>query len=306
MHTVFGLESLNAEWRAATVCVGVFDGVHLGHQELIRAAVSDARANGRPCLAFTFDRHPLAVLRPEICPKTILPLTYKIDRIGLVGVDVLVVARFDREFALTEADRFVDEVLIRHLKAATVVVGHDFAFGKDRGGDVEFLRAKIPTQVISPLEYEGRRISSTEIRDAIENGDVAVASKLLAGQFPLSGIVVPGNKMGRDFGMPTINLSLIENQVIPADGIYAGWCDTSKGRYEAAISIGSRPAILGAGFAIEAHLLDFPNVEIYGKDVTLWFAERVREQRAFATNQELIDQMKIDVQEIRGILGALR
>lgn len=306
MHTVFGLESLHADWRAATVCIGVFDGVHLGHRELIRTAVSDSRANRRPCVALTFHRHPLAVLRPDAYPKTILPLNYKIDRIQRLGVDVLIVARFDREFASITANRFMDDILISELKAETVVVGHDFAFGKDRGGDVEFLRARIPTRVIPPLEHHGKRVSSTAIRDAIECGDIASANELLGDHFPLSGIVVEGNKMGRGLGIPTINLSLIEDQVIPADAIYAGWCDTPEGRYQAAISIGSRPAIAGAGFAIEAHLLDFPNVEIYGRDVTLWFAQRVREQRAFATTEDLTNQMIEDVEEVRSILGARR
>ncbi len=306
MLTVFGLESLSAGWRESTVCIGVFDGVHLGHQALIRASTLDARESGRPCVALTFDRHPMSVLRPESAPKTVLPLSAKLAKIEGCGVDVLVVARFDREFAVIDAESFVSDVLKAKLRAASVFVGHDFAFGRDRGGDVEFLRARIPTEILSPIEHNGRRVSSTEIRNAIRNGDVGTADSLLGASFVLAGVVVRGNGLARQLGMPTINLAPVSDQILPAHGIYAGWAKTELGEFKAAISVGDRPTVEGAGFAIEAHLIDFPDVEIYGCDVTLSFTERVRDEVRFDSVEALVEQMHRDVEMIKQKLGVVR
>ncbi|MCW5945417.1 MAG: bifunctional riboflavin kinase/FAD synthetase [Fimbriimonadales bacterium] len=306
MLTVFGLESLSPGWSESTVCIGVFDGVHLGHQALIRAAASDARLNGRPCVALTFDRHPMSVLRPKFAPQTVLPLHARVEKIRPCGADVLVIARFDHEFASIEADRFIEEVLKSQLKAASVVVGHDFAFGKDRGGDVEFLRTRIPTEVMQPFEKSGRRVSSTEVRKAIASGHVSDAAELLGGDFCLYGVVVRGNRLGREIGIPTINLALATQQILPADGIYAGWAETEIGRFEAAISIGKRPTVDGAGFAIEAHLLEFPDVEIYGHCVALSFAHRIRDEEKFSSVEAMAEQMQRDVAEIKRVLRAMK
>jgi riboflavin kinase/FMN adenylyltransferase len=306
MLTVFGLESISPGWNESTVCIGVFDGVHLGHQALIRGAVSEARANGRPCIALTFDRHPMSVLRPEFAPQTVLPLHARVEKIQQCGADVLVIARFDHKFASIEADRFIEEVLKSQLKAVSVVVGHDFAFGKDRGGDVEFLRTRIPTEVMPPYERSGRRVSSTEVRKAIASGQVSDAAELLGEDYCLYGVVVRGNRLAREIGMPTINLALATQQILPANGIYAGWAETEIGRFEAAISIGERPTVDGAGFAIEAHLLEFPDVEIYGHCVVLSFAHRIRDEEKFSSVEMMAEQMQHDVAEIKRVLRAMK
>jgi riboflavin kinase/FMN adenylyltransferase len=299
MLTVFGLEGLRPRWPAATVCIGAFDGVHLGHQAVIRHAAKVAGSRQQPAIVLTFDRNPLAVIRPESCPQTILAWDLKLAKIAAAGADITVIAAFDHAFSQQSAHDFLQGVLRDRLNATSVVVGHDFACGKGREGTPEWLAKHIETDVLPPLERLGRRVSSTEIRRDILDGKVSEAAELLGTPFALAGVVVKGNQLGTELGVPTANLVPLLEQVIPKSGIYAGRGICDYGSFRAAISIGHRPAVAGAGFAIEAHLLDFPNHELYGRTLTMEFFTRIRDELWFESQELLLQQMRRDIESVR-------
>ncbi|MGI8924571.1 MAG: riboflavin biosynthesis protein RibF [Fimbriimonadales bacterium] len=302
MQTVFGLETLSPGWAESTVCIGVFDGVHLGHQSVIRAACDNARANSRPAVAVTFDRNPLAVLRPERCPKTILGQNAKLAKIAALGIDLTLVTTFDKSFSQMPAQEFLENELRARICAKKVVVGHDFALGKDRVGTAAWLSERIPTEILPPLEQRGRRVSSTEIRKDVAEGQVAEAAALLGGPYELAGIVAKGQQLGKKLGIPTANIVPIIDQVIPKDGIYACFGTAPQGRFQAAVSLGTRPAIEGAGFAIEAHLLDFPDRDLYGRFLSLEFVARLRDELWFDSHENLVAQIRLDIENARETL----
>ena len=302
MQSVFGLENVAPDWQESTVSVGVFDGVHLGHQAVISAAVSDARSSSRPCVVLTFDKNPLAVVKPERCPQTVLSTDLKLMKIAALGVDVAVVCVFDEAFSQQSPSEFLDDVLKKRFRAKKVVVGHDFTFGKDRAGTPEWLSERIPTTVIPPLERAGRRVSSSEIRKDIVEGKMREAADLLGSAFALDGKVIAGNRLGRELGFPTANVEPIaELQVIPKLGIYAGIAEVGGKRYSAAISVGARPTIPGAGFAIEAYLLDYDGPDCYCERIVLDFLDRIRDEIRFDSTELLVGQMRRDIEQVRAM-----
>lgn len=303
MQTVFGLENIGNGWPPSTVCIGVFDGVHLGHQKVISTACEDAHSRGRPAVVLTFDKNPIAIVRPERCPKTILAQVLKYNKIASLGADILAIAVFDEAFSRYSPEEFVEKVLVSKLNAKSVVVGHDFRFGHNREGTPEWLSSKMPVTVVPPLQLDGRRVSSTEIRNDIEAGNVAEAARLLGGPFSLAGVVVRGNSFGRKLGFPTANITPLIEQVLPREGIYAGYARIKEDKYPAAISLGNRPAVPGAGYAIEAHLLDFED-NIYGKTIALDFVTRLRDEMNFASHELLSEQIRRDVDCARKALEA--
>ncbi len=298
----FGTDLLKPEWVSATVCIGVFDGVHLGHQELIRSAVEQAQSREEPCVLVTFDRHPAWVLAPDRIPPAVATLSQNLDGFASLGVAVAVVIPFDQRTASTSASEFLDYTLKGQLRASNLVVGHDFALGKGREGTAEWLAARIRTSVVPPFEIEEHRVSSSTVRKLVADGEVARASRFLGRAFELRGIVTPGAKVGRQLGFPTVNLSLSAHQLVPSDGVYAGHCRTRLGTYAAAASIGNRPTVGGSSRTIEAYLIDYPGTEIYGTVVDLSFYERLRGQVKFPDRNALIEQMRIDVQQAVEIL----
>jgi riboflavin kinase/FMN adenylyltransferase len=303
MQTVFGLDQFTPGWRSSTVCIGVFDGVHLGHRAIISEARDIARKSGCPAVVLTFDRHPMALLRPDRCPKMILAPHAKLSKIGAMNVDAAVIAVFDKSFSEQSPEEFLENILQEKLRAEKVVVGHDFAFGHNRAGTPEWLAERISTVVLGPIERDGRRVSSTEIRADIETGKVAEAAELLGSSFALSGTVEKGNQLGRKLGVPTANVAPSFDQVVPRDGIYAGFAAVERNRYMAAISVGSRPAVSGAGFAIEAHLLDFDDRELYGRAIEVEFTMRLRDELWFEDQDALVRQMRQDLDEARAVLS---
>lgn len=295
MKTCFGVESLVPAWPGATVCVGVFDGVHVGHQHVIKRAAEDAREAGRPCVVVTFDRHPARVLRPQAAPAMVATLGQSLRAIGACGADLAVVLAFDEAMAATPAQEFFDRVLVGSLRAASVVVGHDFAFGRGREGDAAWLAQRITTTVVPPFEFEGGRASSTRVRDALAEGDVEAAARLLGRPFAQVGCVVQGEQLGRRLGYPTANVAPVSMQAVPGDGVYAGWAEVPGGRYAAAVSVGARPTFAGRDKVVEAHLLDYGGGPLYGRIVEVGFVLRLRAQERFATAEALQRQMAEDV-----------
>ncbi len=293
---------MKSEWRSSVACIGTFDGVHLGHQAVIREAVRTAHAGELPCILVTFDRHPASVLSPLKCPKSIASLQNNLLMFQSLGVAATIVLHFDAELSRMSAERFLREILLGAVRATRVVVGHDFAMGNGREGTPDWLSARLPTYVLPPFEIEGLRVSSSAIRRLIESGEMSEAAKLLGRPFSIDGIVVGGEKLGRQLGYPTANLARSFDQVIPPNGIYAGRMKTPYGSFLAATSIGTRPAVGGVEKTIESYLLDYPGGSLYGSSVELQLEQRLRDELNFPSLTDLTDQIASDVNEVRARL----
>jgi riboflavin kinase/FMN adenylyltransferase len=305
MQIQFGLSNFSPEWSEAVVCVGTFDGVHLGHQAVILQAVEVAREQGLPCCLLTFDRHPAATLAPDRCPPAILSLETRLKKFEELGIAVTVIQQFDYELSQIEAEDFLSKVLIDRFKAVQLVVGHDFAMGKGRKGDAEWLRARVATQVVPPFEVDGTRVSSSLVRALITKGELANAERLLGEPFTITGVVIRGDQLGRSLGYPTANVARGGPQVIPPDGVYAGTFKFGGRTFSAAVSIGTRPSVGGTDRRTEAYCLDYSGGEFYGESCVLELHEFVRGQESFDSLEELIEQIGRDTERIRE-LEALR
>jgi riboflavin kinase/FMN adenylyltransferase len=277
-----------------SVAVGTFDGVHLGHREVIKGADS----------VLTFDPHPVSVVAPQHTPKLLTTLARKAELVASLGVQELIVIPFDADFARRSAQEFVDSVLVDALGAGQVAVGENFRFGHKAQGDPALLSADTRfTTVVHPLlEIDGEIVSSSHIRGLVLAGEVAEANRLLGSTFELSGEVTHGDKRGRELGFPTANLVPDEALVCPGHGVYACLAD---GR-PAAVSIGVRPTFTtGRGELIEAYILDFDG-DVYGSVLRLEFLERLRGERRFEHRESLIEQMHRDVARTRQIAAGAR
>jgi riboflavin kinase/FMN adenylyltransferase len=271
--------------RPRKVAVGEFDGVHLGHREVIRG--SDT--------VLTFDPHPLQVIRPEAAPKLLTPLNRKIELLEGQGVSELVLIEFDSDFAHRSAQEFIDGVLVEALQATTVSVGENFRFGHRASGDAGLLASQtaFDTRIAPLVEVDEEIVSSTLIRHLIQLGDVERANRLLGDPFQLRGTVVEGDRRGRTLGFPTANIVPDEALVYPGHGVYAAYANG----HPAAVSVGVRPTFgTGRGVLVEAFLLDFDG-DLYGAELRLDFVRRLRGERAFATVEALVEQMGRDVEE---------
>jgi riboflavin kinase / FMN adenylyltransferase len=284
----------DVEPRPRRVAVGTFDGVHVGHREVIRGSDS----------VLTFEPHPLSVIAPAAAPRLLTTLERKAELVAGLGVDELVVVPFDEEFASRSAQRFVDEVLVGALGATHVGVGENFRFGHGAKGDTEMLRSdtRFETRVIPLLEVDGEVVSSSHIRGLVLGGAVEYAGQLLGAPFTVTGEVVHGDKRGRELGYPTANLIPREGYVTPGHGVYACRATTADGRtYPAATNVGVRPMFeTGRGELIEAFLLDYSG-DLYGTDLRVEFLKRLRGEKRFDSLDALIEQMGRDVDEAREI-----
>jgi len=295
-------------WHASVVTIGSFDGVHRGHQAIIRVAVQRAQRFGMPAVAVTFDRHPQEVLQPQHPPLYLSSLTSRLHLLLQTGLRDVMVLRFDQQFATLHPEAFLQLVLQRRLNARHIVVGSDFRFGHQRLGDVAYLkeaegRFGFSVEAVPDVLYLGERISSSRIRRALLEGDVQHAAAMLGRAYVLEGIVVRGQQLGRKLGYPTVNLQPVVRQVVPQDGIYAGrLLRVGTGEwYTAAISIGVRPTVNGSTLTIEAYLLDFRG-DLYGEQVHLAFFYRLRDEQRFESLDALKAQMAKDVQQVAELM----
>ena len=287
------LPDVDPESGPRSVAIGTFDGVHLGHREVIRGSGT----------VLTFDPHPLSVIHPEATPKLLNTFEVKRDLIAGLGVDELVVIPFDRSFSEKSAEQFVNDVLIAGLGAERVSVGENFRFGKGATGTEELLRshAEFETRVTPLVEVEGETVSSTQIRGLVAAGEVKEASAFLGGPFLFEGEVVEGDKRGRELGMPTANLVPQDAFVCPGHGVYAAWALVGGSTFAAAVNVGVRPTFAtGRGLLVEAHLIGF-EADIYGQTLRIAFLERMRGERAFESVDALVEQMNRDVEQAREI-----
>ena len=269
--------------RPRRVAVGDFDGVHLGHREVIRG--NDT--------VLTFEPHPRRVVRPEAAPKLLTSLEVKAELIAALGVDELVVIPFDQGFAHQSPQEFIDHILVERLQATRVSVGENFRFGHRAAGDPELLAAdgRFETRVVPLVEVEGEIVSSSHIRGLVLAGEVELAARFLGAPFQLRGEVVKGDQRGRTLGFPTANLVPDEALVCPGHGIYAARTPEAC----AAVSIGVRPTFgAGRSLLIEAYLLDWDK-DLYGAELRIDFLARLRGERRFDSPEALIEQMRVDV-----------
>ena len=283
----------DAQHRPRNLAIGEFDGVHIGHREVIRGADT----------VLTFEPHPRTVVAPDSAPKLLTTLAIKTDLIASLGVDELVVIPFDGDRMAQTAQDFIDHELIERLGAQRVSVGENFRFGNRARGDADLLRAQdaFETRVVEMVELEGEIISSTHIRGLVAAGDVAAAARFLGAPFHMRGTVAHGDKRGRTLGYPTANLVPDPRLVVPDHGIYACRAQVDGETHVAAVNVGVRPTFkTGRGLLVEAYLLDF-DVDIYDRELRLDFLERLRGERRFDSVEALVEQMGRDVSETRRI-----
>jgi len=281
-----------------SVAIGIFDGVHAGHQEIIAEAARHGEVT-----VLTFDPHPTSVFAPERTPSVLAPLQDRIALLKAAGAADVVVLPFTREFSSLTPDQFIEEILIDQLHASHVIVGENFTFGHKAAGNVETLKncgKSFGVSSVQLAENRGSPVSSSRIRALIVDGDIERANELLTRRFYLRGPVVHGEKRGRTIGYPTANIGLTEFATIPADGVYAGWLEVGADRWPAAISIGTNPTFPGVrGRQVEAYALDQSGLDLYDQEAKLEFGWRLRDTLKFDGLDPLLVQMKADCDQAR-------
>jgi riboflavin kinase/FMN adenylyltransferase len=301
-----GLDGIPYGWGRCVVTIGVFDGVHRGHQAIIGRAVDRARDTGLPSVVLTFDPHPSEVVRPGSHPPVLTSGRRKAEIFSAMGVDVLCVLPFTLEFSRLGPAEFVHEVLVERLHGAAVVVGENFRFGHKAAGDVAMLRSLgisfgFATEGVPLLRDDDVTISSTYVRACVDAGDVRQAAVALGREHRLEGIVVRGDGRGRALGYPTANVHTDRYAAIPADGVYAGRVALGDRRLPAAISVGTKPTFEGRERAVEPYILDFDE-DIYGDEIGVEFTARLRGQERYERIEDLVAEIRRDVDRTRDLL----
>jgi riboflavin kinase/FMN adenylyltransferase len=291
------------------VTIGKFDGIHLGHQALIRTAVNTAKQLGLVSTVVTFDRNPSAVLAGENARQDIVGPHQKMQLIAELGCSETLELCFDEKLSKESAQTFIQRVLVDALKTKHLVVGHDFKFGHLGAGNVEMLKAAGETSgfdvtVVEPVVESGAPVSSTRIRSLLDTGDVQTAAKLLGRNHTTTGLVEHGLKIGRQLGFPTANLSRDSEGYLPKDAVYAGWLIDGEMRYPAALSVGVNETIQAVPRLVEAHVIDQRDLDLYDKMVTIEYVDFIRDSAKFASVEELIEAINHDLTLIRERLNS--
>lgn len=312
-----GLDDIPADWGRCVVTIGVFDGVHRGHAQLITRAIRAAKERGVPAVLMTFDPHPAEVVRPGTHPPQLSTLTRRAELAEELGIDVFCVMPFTPVLAAQSPKDFAHEVLVERLHAQVVVVGDNFTFGKKAAGNVDTLRKfgerfGFEVEAVSLLGEHAVTLSSTYIRSCVDAGDVATATEALGRPHRVEGVVVRGDGRGRDVGYPTANIAPPMYSAIPADGVYAAWFtvlgagpvvgQVEPGEsYRAAVSVGTNPSFSGRTRTVEAYVLD-TSADLYGQHVAVDFVARIRGQATYDDVSNLTDQIAADVDQTRLLL----
>jgi riboflavin kinase/FMN adenylyltransferase len=307
MKVIHAANELKAEGKKVCLAIGFFDGVHLGHQQIIRQTISDARQHDAIAVVLTFDRHPNSIVAPDRVPPLIYSLPQKLRAIESLGADALLLIQFDKKFSEQTGEEFIRGLARDFGKIHSVCVGADFVFGHKRSGDVALLK-KLGTELIfsvhglSAVSLDGQVVSSTRIRETIRAGNFDAASQMLGRTYAISGKVVEGDRLGRQLGFPTANLDAA-NLILPPNGVYSG-CTKLKGEFfRVALNIGLRPTIASAKpqLRVEAHLLDFSG-DLYGAELEVEIGEKLRAERKFASPDELRGQIARDLAQVRSVV----
>lgn len=311
MRTASGLAEFPRDLRDPILALGMFDGLHLGHRQVIGATVARARTIGGAAVAITFEPHPLEVLRPSAEPVLLTTLDERLASLAHLGVDVVLVLPFDVEFSRMPATVWLDEVLRERLGAREIFAGSSYTFGHRRSGTATHLaewgrERGIPVQLVPAVLVSGEPVSSTRIRAALREGLVDEAARLLSRWYTLTGEIVPGSGRGRTLGFPTANLSWPPRKVVPGRGVYATVAEVvedSGRRYGGATNVGVRPTFGGTTLSVETHLLEFAGT-LRGATMTVSFVDRIRAERAFPGPEALARQIREDTARARELLAA--
>jgi riboflavin kinase/FMN adenylyltransferase len=309
-----GLGDVPPDWGPSAVTIGVFDGVHRGHQRIVARAREVAAADGLPLVVITFAPHPDEVVRPGSHPALLCTLRRRVQLLSELGADAVCVLEFTLDFSRLSPDEFVHAVLADRLHARRVVVGENFRFGHRAAGDMALLaelgeKYDFSAEGVPLLTEDGVTISSSSIRDLVAAGDVAGAARDLGRPHRVEGVVVRGAQRGRTLGIPTANLETPAHTAIPADGVYAGWLASldengdQTQRWPAAISVGTNPTFDGQHRVVEAYALDRDDLDLYGVHVAVDFAARLRGMAKFGSVDELIVQMRVDIDQARVLVN---
>jgi riboflavin kinase / FMN adenylyltransferase len=302
MRIISGAHELNMPGRKVCLAIGFFDGVHLGHRQIIRQTIADARQHEAIALVITFDRHPNTIVAPDRVPPLIYSLPQKLRAIESVGADTLLLFHFDKAFSEQSGESFV-RTLVRDLgQVQSLCVGANFAFGHKRGGNVELLKRlgqelKFTVHGMSAVALDGKAVSSTRIRKAILVGDLDEAGQMLGRPYSVAGMVVHGDHFGHQLGFPTANLD-VAGRVLPPNGVYAAQAEAGGEIYRAVLNIGYRPTLAAPNpqLRVETHLLGFRG-DLYGQELEITFVERLRDERKFSSREELSAQIARDIQD---------
>ncbi|BBX22153.1 riboflavin biosynthesis protein [Mycolicibacter terrae] len=320
-----GQDEIPTDWGRCVLTIGVFDGVHRGHAELIAHAVKAGKARGVPTVLMTFDPHPMEVVYPGSHPAQLTTLARRAELVEEAGVDVFLVIPFTPDFMKLTPDRYIHELLVEHLHVVEVVVGENFTFGRKAAGNVETLRrageqfgfsvrsVSLVAEHADSDPAQSVTFSSTYIRSCVDAGDVVAAAEALGRPHRVEGLVVRGDGRGRDLGFPTANVAPSAYAAIPADGVYAAWFTVlghgpvpgtviAGQRCRAAVSVGTNPTFSGRARTVEAFVLD-QTADLYGQRVAVDFVSRIRGQEKFDSVADLVAVMNTDVEKTRGLLA---
>jgi riboflavin kinase/FMN adenylyltransferase len=306
MNVIRSANELGNGSRKVCLAIGFFDGVHLGHQQIIRQTITDARQHDAIALVLTFDRHPNLIVAPDHVPPLIYSLPQKLRAIESLGADTLLLIHFDEKFSRQTGGEFIRRLARDLGKIQSLCVGMDFVFGHRRSGDVALLKklgdkTGFAVHGLAAVSLDGRIVSSTRIREAIRAGKLDAASQMLGRPYAISGRVVAGDRMGRQLGFPTANLD-VTGLILPPNGVYAGLTKVKKKSHRVALNIGFRPtmALAGRQLRVEAHLLDFGG-NLYGEELTVEMGVKLREEKKFASSVELHRQISRDIAALRAL-----
>jgi riboflavin kinase/FMN adenylyltransferase len=308
MEIYRSLDEIPATLGTSVVTIGNFDGVHLGHREIFRTVRTAAEREGAISVVVTFVPHPLKVIpNPKKHLKLINTYAEKENLIAASGIDCLLTIPFEESFAALTARQFVEDVLVKRLNVAHLVIGYDYSFGRNRQGNVSTLMELgkefgFKVQVLEPIGHEGMIYSSSQVRRLIQDGDVVGVVPLLGRQFSLGGVVVAGHHRGAGLGFPTANIRT-EKELVPASGVYAVKVKIDEALYDGACNIGNNPTFGNDETSIEVFLFDFAG-DLYGRELRIYFIAKIRDERKFAGIDELKQAITADVAQCREILGA--
>ncbi len=308
MKIYSSLYEIERPFNRPALTIGNFDGVHLGHQALFKKVVELAEKRGGDKVALTFHPHPMKVLRPDNPPKLICTLEQKIELIMAAGIEHLVCLPFTREFAKTPASFFVEEILYRTIGVEDLVVGYDYACGRGREGDINFLKSMgerlgFHVHVIPPVKIDGMIVSSTAIRELVKKGDMRMVRKMLGRFYQIRGVVQKGKRRGGPVvGFPTANLSINPEDLCPKPGVYAVQVIHGERLYNGVVNIGFNPTFGDSKLGAEVHIFDFDK-EIYGHEIKVNLVERIRDEKKFSGPEELASQIKKDIEKAKQILS---